>query len=597
MMTVSALGSVTAGAFEQKSYAEDVSVYVNGQKIDNGQYKPIIANDRTLLRLVPIFEALGYSNSYESNAKTVTFARDGGTVSYKFTAENYTVETISDGQAESTYELDVPATLQYSDVFYVPLRAFCDMVGLNITWDNATRSVYVENALLTYEKAKEKTADFVNDSDIFLGGDTATVEHNGRQAYAFVLRSKELVENGGSGTMGTTIYVYADNGEVDGIKGNSTDNANSNNKVVQGEYKCYVSNDKTQECVGKCVISNVTGNAFDAKVSYARSQGVGYNIKIAYLQNDGTYSYYGHMQSRSSYGVGSRVNAGDIIGYVGKTGTASGYHLHFEWSWHDPYCEYSSKGYVYTCPNSGASVYPHTHANTTATTNNNNNGAYTAYAVNTDGSLAINSTNAAGHQIGSIPEGASCTVYPNRSVGNWRWVEYNGVSGYSYYKYLTTNKPNSGSNSISFSVSATGTSSTNTWTGTVRGTDGSLVINSKPKVGNDIGYIPEGATCTVYPDKTSGNWYWVEYNGIRGYSYKSYIVQNSSSSSNTRKGIIRGTDGSLVINSKPKVGNDIGYIPEGATCTVYPDKTSGNWYWVEYNGISGYSYKSYIVLQ
>ena len=92
-------------------------------------------------------------------------------------------------------------------------------------------------------------------------------------------------------------------GEVDGIKGNSTDNANSNNKVVQGEYKCYVSNNKTQECVGKCVISNVTGNAFDAKVSYARSQGVGYNIKTAYLQNDGTYSYYGHMQSRSSYGV------------------------------------------------------------------------------------------------------------------------------------------------------------------------------------------------------------------------------------------------------------------------------------------------------
>lgn len=32
MMTVSALGSVTAGAFEQTSYAEDVSVYVNGQK-------------------------------------------------------------------------------------------------------------------------------------------------------------------------------------------------------------------------------------------------------------------------------------------------------------------------------------------------------------------------------------------------------------------------------------------------------------------------------------------------------------------------------------------------------------------------------------
>ena len=40
-------------------YAEDVSVYVmNGQKIDNSQYKPIITNDRTLVRVVPIFEAL-----------------------------------------------------------------------------------------------------------------------------------------------------------------------------------------------------------------------------------------------------------------------------------------------------------------------------------------------------------------------------------------------------------------------------------------------------------------------------------------------------------------------------------------------------------
>ena len=310
MMTVSALGSVTAGAFEQTSYAEDVSVYVNGQKIDNGQYKPIIANDRTLVRLVPIFEALGYSNSYDSNAKTVTFAKDGGTVSYKFTAENYTAETISDGQAESTYELDVPATLQYSDVFYVPLRAFCDMVGLNITWDNATRSVYVENALLTYEQAKEKATEFVNDSDILLGGDTAMVEHNGRQAYAFVLRSKELVENGGSGTMGTTIYVYADNGEVDGLKGNSTDNANSNNKVVQGEYKCY-SNDERPECVGKCVISNVTGNAFDVQVSYAHSQGVGYNIKTAYLQNDGTYVADGdwsgtNIKTNDSYYVSTK---------------------------------------------------------------------------------------------------------------------------------------------------------------------------------------------------------------------------------------------------------------------------------------------------
>lgn len=269
IMTVSALGSVTAGAFEQKTYAEDVSVYVNNAKIDNGQYKPIIANDRTLVRLVPIFEALGYSNSYDSNTKTVTFSKDNTSVSYKFTAESDTAETISGNKTEST-NLDVPATLQYDDVFYVPLRAFCDMVGLNITWDDATRSVYVGNSLLTYEQAKEKATEYVNDSDILLGGDTATVEHNGRQAYAFVLRSKELVENGGSGTMGTTIYVYADNGEVDGSNGNANISENTavrfmngdpGQRVSKGEIYCvagYDVNSAKKSMTGEYLNNNIT---------------------------------------------------------------------------------------------------------------------------------------------------------------------------------------------------------------------------------------------------------------------------------------------------------------------------------------------------
>ena len=136
----------------------------------------------------------------------------------------------------------------------------------------------------------------------------------------------------------------------------------------------------------------------------------------------------------------------------------------------------------------------------------------------------------------------------------------------------------------------------NTYTAYAVNTDGSLAINSIPKAGNQIGTIPEGAAVTVYPDRTSGNWYWVEYNGVSGYSYKDYLSANPNSS-NIRTGVIRGTDGSLAINSKPQAGNQIGEIPEGASATVYLDKTSGNWYWVTYNGISGYSYKDYIILQ
>lgn len=65
---------------------------------------------------------------------------------------------------------------------------------------------------------------------------------------------------------------------------------------------------------------------------------------------------------------------------------------------------------------------------------------YYAAASGTDGTLAINRYPKAsyngGVQIGSLPENAVCIVYPSNASGNWQWVEYNGVQGYAYGKYL-----------------------------------------------------------------------------------------------------------------------------------------------------------------
>lgn len=71
---------------------------------------------------------------------------------------------------------------------------------------------------------------------------------------------------------------------------------------------------------------------------------------------------------------------------------------------------------------------------------------------------------------------------------------------------------------------------------------------------------------------------------------------------NTRIGIVTGTNGdNLAINDKaaasPKYSNEIGVIPPGAQMTVYPDKAVGNWYYVTYNGISGYAYGKYITFK
>jgi len=68
----------------------------------------------------------------------------------------------------------------------------------------------------------------------------------------------------------------------------------------------------------------------DGKVIFAGTKG-GYGRLIAIRHTNGYETYYGHL-SRIDKGVrsGTRVDQGQIIGYVGATGLATGPHLHYE---------------------------------------------------------------------------------------------------------------------------------------------------------------------------------------------------------------------------------------------------------------------------
>ena len=62
------------------------------------------------------------------------------------------------------------------------------------------------------------------------------------------------------------------------------------------------------------------------------------------------------------------------------------------------------------------------------------------------------------------------------------------------------------------------------------GTSGTLAVNDKPKsssagLSKMLIAIPEGAVCKVYYSGGSGNWKWVEYKGIKGYAYGTYLRQ------------------------------------------------------------------------
>jgi murein DD-endopeptidase MepM/ murein hydrolase activator NlpD len=70
--------------------------------------------------------------------------------------------------------------------------------------------------------------------------------------------------------------------------------------------------------------------AGDGKISLAGRKG-GYGNCIVINHSSGYQTLYGHMHNfAKGMRAGVRVNQGDIIGYVGSTGLASGPHLHYE---------------------------------------------------------------------------------------------------------------------------------------------------------------------------------------------------------------------------------------------------------------------------
>lgn len=71
-----------------------------------------------------------------------------------------------------------------------------------------------------------------------------------------------------------------------------------------------------------------SNNGVIARIGYTQD-GLGYNIIIDH--NNGYFSVYGHMSGFApGLTLGSTVERGSVIGYVGSSGWATGPHLHFE---------------------------------------------------------------------------------------------------------------------------------------------------------------------------------------------------------------------------------------------------------------------------
>ena len=116
--------------------AAGIKVLLNGEELEFAQ-PPIIKDDRTLVPMRAIFEAMGASVEWDGNTKTVTSTKNdllirlsiGDHVMLKNGVEIY---------------LDVPAQL-IGDYTMVPIRAVAEAFGAIVEWDGDSQTVYITN--------------------------------------------------------------------------------------------------------------------------------------------------------------------------------------------------------------------------------------------------------------------------------------------------------------------------------------------------------------------------------------------------------------------------------------------------------------------
>ncbi|MCS7460131.1 stalk domain-containing protein [Paenibacillus doosanensis] len=113
---------------------------VLGSRIIAFEAPPEIVNDRTMVPVRAITEALGYNVTYRDEDRSVQLSKDGTTVELYIGKTGMT--TTEAGKPAAVHETDAAPYIEH-DLTYVPVRFFAEEIGLDVQWDQATRTVIV----------------------------------------------------------------------------------------------------------------------------------------------------------------------------------------------------------------------------------------------------------------------------------------------------------------------------------------------------------------------------------------------------------------------------------------------------------------------
>ena len=136
------------------AFAADISVKLNGKELDFEQ-PPVIIEERTLVPLRAIFEALGATVEWDGTNKIVT-SQKGDTTIKMGIGDSYFIKN------DSIVPLDVPAQIVGEGYTMVPARAVAESFGIIVDWDDSTKTVIlktpkaeIKDAIINYADAED----------------------------------------------------------------------------------------------------------------------------------------------------------------------------------------------------------------------------------------------------------------------------------------------------------------------------------------------------------------------------------------------------------------------------------------------------------
>ncbi len=118
-----------------------ISVYLDGKEIQFDQ-PPVMVDDRVMVPIRAILEAMGYIVSWDEETQTASAL--GGSTYIVIQVDNNII-TYTRNADTYTYECDVPPQV-ISDRTLVPIRAVAECLGCTVEWDDASQNVIITSA-------------------------------------------------------------------------------------------------------------------------------------------------------------------------------------------------------------------------------------------------------------------------------------------------------------------------------------------------------------------------------------------------------------------------------------------------------------------